>query len=110
LHRDIERAGRLIGDDQLWLQGESDGNQHALLHPARELMRILMQALLRMAQPNFLQQLQHALLARGPAKLLMQLQDLANLIANGLHRIKRITGILRHQADMHAAHAVHAPG
>ena len=34
LHGDIERGGRLIGDDELRLQCHGRGNEHALLHAA----------------------------------------------------------------------------
>ena len=35
LHGDVERARRLVGDEQLRPQGERGGDQHALAHPAR---------------------------------------------------------------------------
>ena len=39
LHRDVERRGRLVGDQQLGLAGERDGDRHALAHAAGELVR-----------------------------------------------------------------------
>ncbi len=41
LHRDVERGGRLIGDDECGIAGERGGNHDALAHAAGELVRIL---------------------------------------------------------------------
>ena len=41
LDRDVERGGRLVGDQQLRIAGERHGDHHALAHAARELVRIL---------------------------------------------------------------------
>ena len=40
LHRDVERGGRLVGDQQVRLVRQRHGNHHALTLAARELMRI----------------------------------------------------------------------
>ena len=40
LHRDIQRGGRLVGEDHLRVAGDSAGDDHALLLPAGQLMRI----------------------------------------------------------------------
>ena len=40
LHGDVERGGRLIGNDELRLQSERGGNEHALAHAAGKLVRI----------------------------------------------------------------------
>ena len=40
LDRYIERGGRLIGDDQLRVSGQCQGDHHALTHAAGELMRV----------------------------------------------------------------------
>nr|VUD28195.1 Uncharacterised protein [Raoultella sp. NCTC 9187] len=69
-------------------------------------MRILVKALFRMAQADFLQQGQHLTLALGGAVLLMQTQDLPDLGADSLHRVQRVARVLRHQADARAAQAI----
>ena len=43
LDGDVERGGRLVGDEQLGIAGKADGDHHALAHAARELMRILVE-------------------------------------------------------------------
>ena len=45
LDRDVERGRRLVGDDQIGLVQQRDGDRHALAHAARELVRIGAQAL-----------------------------------------------------------------
>ena len=45
LNGHVERGGRLVGDQQLGLAGERDGDHHALAHAARQLVRIGVDAL-----------------------------------------------------------------
>src|SRR5215204_1703211 len=40
LYNDIQRARRLIGYNDLWAQGDGNGNANALLHPTTEFMRV----------------------------------------------------------------------
>ena len=40
LHRDVERGGRLVGDQQIGLVGERHRDHHALALAARQLVRI----------------------------------------------------------------------
>ena len=47
LDRDVERRGRLVGDDQLGLVEEGDGDRHALAHAAGQLVRIGLEPPLR---------------------------------------------------------------
>ena len=37
---DVERGGRLVGDDQARIASEGHGDEHALAHAARKLVRI----------------------------------------------------------------------
>ena len=108
LHRDVEGAGGLVGNNQIRLQGNGDGYQHPLFHPARQLMRILVKTLFRVAETDFSEQVKDLLSALSGGEGLMQPQDLFHLLANGFYRIERITGILRDQADAHSAQAVKA--
>ncbi len=43
LHRDVERRGRLVGDQQLGFAHQRRGDHHALAQAARELVRELPQ-------------------------------------------------------------------
>ena len=47
LHGDVERGGRLVGDQQLGIAGERHGDHDALAHAAGQLVRILLEALRR---------------------------------------------------------------
>ena len=44
LHRDVERGGRLVGDQQLRAAAAGHRDHHALAHAARELVRIAVEA------------------------------------------------------------------
>ena len=48
LHGDVERGGRLVGDQQLGIVGDRDGDHHALALAAGELVRILLEPRLRL--------------------------------------------------------------
>jgi hypothetical protein len=43
LHRDVERGRRLVGQQELGLARERDGDHRALPHPARDLVRVASQ-------------------------------------------------------------------
>ena len=55
LHRDVERAGRLVGDQQLGVEGERAGEAGALALPAAELVRVAVAE--RLGQLHRLEQL-----------------------------------------------------
>ena len=44
LDGDVQRGGRLVGDQQLRLAGERHGDHHALAHAAGELVRVVAHA------------------------------------------------------------------
>ena len=52
LHRDVERGGRLVGEQQLRAARERDRDHHALAHAAGELVRVLAQAALGLGDPD----------------------------------------------------------
>src|SRR5688572_14211217 len=57
LERRIERRRRLIGDEEIGLGQERHGDADALTHAARELMWIMVEALLRIGHAHLLQEL-----------------------------------------------------
>ena len=65
LHRDVERGGRLVGDDQLGLGRERERQHDALAHAAGELVRIVVDAHLRRRDADLGQQRERA--CRAPA-------------------------------------------
>ena len=57
LDRHVERGRRLVGDQQVGLQGEPHRDHRPLAHPTRELVRERVHALLGSGDPDRLQQL-----------------------------------------------------
>jgi len=58
LDRDIERGGRLIGDQKFRLRGQRQGHHGALAQAAGELVRVLTEAARRIADLHLLQERQ----------------------------------------------------
>ena len=56
LHGDVERGGRLVGNDELGLEPEGGGNQHTLAHATRKLVRIRAEHAFRIADLNLVEQ------------------------------------------------------
>ena len=53
LHDHVERGGRLVHDDNFWIERERHGDHGTLTHAAAQFMRIAMQAIWRNAnQPQ----------------------------------------------------------
>ena len=98
LHHHIQRAGWFIGNDYFRLQADRDRDARALLHAARQFMRILVRGLRR--QPNMAQQITHPLVQLAPRQLRAVIGDrVADLITNPHHRVERIHRSLRHHRD-----------
>lgn len=110
LHRDIQRAGGLVGDDQRRPQRDGDGDQHTLAHAARQLVRILARPQGGLGQAHAGQQVDHACLDGRAVAQAVNAQDFAYLVAHGAHGVERGGRVLRHQAEHAAANAVPARG
>lgn len=71
LNRDVERGGRLVGDQEERVGAQSHSDEHALTHAAGELVRELLQTLVGVGETGFLQHLDgpllHVLLAGSDA-------------------------------------------
>ena len=67
LHRHVERRRRLVGDDERRPAGERDRHHDALPHAAGQLMRIVVDALLRIDDLDRAQQLDRARARIGAA-------------------------------------------
>ena len=65
LHRDVERGGRLVGDDELGLRRQREREHDALAHAAGELVRIVVDPHLRRRDADLRQQRQRAPARRG---------------------------------------------
>ena len=99
LHGHVERGRRLVGDDELWLGGEGGGDQHALAHAARELMRIARQHPLRIGDVHLGEKI--AARARAPwrgSEPEDRGQPVGHLPVDAAHRIEGGERILRDEA------------
>ncbi len=60
LHRDVERGRRLVGDENLGLAREGDGDHHPLAHPAAELVGVGVESRGGIGDAHLLQQTEGA--------------------------------------------------
>jgi hypothetical protein len=99
LHRDVERGGRLVGDQQARLAGQRHRDHHALLLAAGQLVRVGGEAPPRLGQADLVEQLL-GLLHGLPARQLQVLdQRLADLAADREDRVQRRHRLLEHTGD-----------
>ncbi len=71
LHGDVQRGGRLVGDQQIRAAGQADGDQRTLAHAAGELMRELAGTGGGVGQTSFGQQSGNTVLHRGAQHVLL---------------------------------------
>jgi hypothetical protein len=110
LDRDIERGGRLVGDDELRVRGQGQRDHHALPHAAGELVRILVEATLGGRDAHLGKQLQSALPCGFGRELEVRRNRLNDLAPDGVERVQRGQRILEHGADLATANAAHRLG
>ena len=92
LHRDVERARRLVEHDQLRVQRQRAGDRDALALPAGELVGIAVEVL--PAHADLLEQLDDALGQLGAGRLAIDPQRPADDVLDEVARIERGEGIL----------------
>ena len=107
LHRDIERRGRLVGDQQLGVAGQPDRDESPLAHAARELVRVLLRPLRGVRKSGRGERLDHLavdVLAGGQA---VREERLGDLRADLGDRVQVRHRILRHETDRSTSDAAH---
>jgi hypothetical protein len=104
LHRDVQRRRRFIGDQQVGIIGQRHGDHHPLPLPARELVRIILQPRLRVADAHLAQQVYDARAPFGSGKTRVQFQHLAHLLLHRMQWIERGHRLLEDHGDVVAAH------
>ncbi len=110
LNGDIQRGGRLIGNQYRRTTGERHGDHHPLAHPARELMRVASQNGVGLRDPHLLQHTSgfgQRLIAAQP---LVQADRLGNLLPYREDRIERGHRLLKNHGDVSTTHAAHLGG
>ena len=105
LHRDIERGGRLVGDDEAGSPRHRHRDHRALAHPARELVRVLDHPPGRVGDVDLAQEVDRARACLVRAQPAMRDLVLGQLPADGEDRIERRRQVLEHHADIDTAHA-----
>jgi hypothetical protein len=103
LYRDVQRRGRLIGNQQLGLAGDRHRNHHALLLAAGQLARIA--SILSAGSGMPTSSSNSSVRRRACARLMLhvQHQHFRNLRAHREHRIQRRHRLLENHRDLFAA-------
>src|SRR4051794_4681780 len=100
LDGDVERGGRLVGDDELWLAGQRHGDHDALAHAARKLMRVIVQAAGGIGDLHQLEHLHRAGERVLVGEALVAAKHLGDLLADGEHRVERGHRLLENETDI----------
>src|SRR5882757_2386203 len=96
-HRDIERGGRFVEDDDVRRDRDGAGDADALALAAAQLVRVALE--MDDAEAHHLDQLAHPRRPRRARQVEMQAQRLVEHLANAHARIERGVGILEHHLD-----------
>ena len=110
LHGDVERRGRLVGDQQLRPADQAGRDHHALAHAAGELMRIVVDAPLRRGDADAAEHVEGPLPRLFLADAGVDAQRLGDLVADGEHRIERAHRLLEDHGNAAAADPAHGAG
>lgn len=97
---DVERAGRLVGDEELGVAGERDGDQHPPAHAPGELVRVLTGAARRVGDAGLAHQLDRPVPGLGSGGEAVGRERLADPPPDPQHGIDVGHRVLRHQPDL----------
>ena len=103
LHRDVERARRLVGDEQLGAHRQRPGDADALLFAGGKLMRIIVCYPGR--QPHHVEQFPHPFGLGGAAGLRVERQRLRDQAFDRPARVERYVRLLEHHLNPPAQRA-----
>jgi hypothetical protein len=109
LHGDVERRGRLVGDEKVGIRHQHHGDHGPLSHPARDLVRVQGEHPRGVADLHGFQHRQRLLPRPRTARPHVGAVGLHDLVADGHHRIERVLGVLHHHADAPAAQLTELP-
>ncbi|VTR69900.1 putative peptide transport system ATP-binding protein [Desulfosarcina cetonica] len=110
LDGDVQGRGGFVGDDDRRIGEQGDGDDDALAHAARELVRILGQALFRRRNLDFSQFLQCDGFGLGAREAAMGQEGFHHLGADGQHRVEGHHGVLKDHADAVSPDITHLLG
>ena len=97
---DVERGGRLVGEQQLRFGRDRDRDHHPLAHAAGELMRIGGEAALRRRHPDLVEQLDRAPAGLPLAEAAALAQRLDHLVADREDRVQARGRVLEDHRDL----------
>jgi hypothetical protein len=100
----------LVGDQQLRAAGQRDGDHHALAHATRELVRVVVHALVGRRDVHQLEHLDGAFERRLPGQPLVQAHALGDLLAHGEHRVQARHRFLEDDGDLFGPDLPHLLG
>ncbi len=107
LDGNVQRRGRLVGDQELRVTRQSHGDHHALAHAAGKLMGIVAKTLFRSRNAHFLEHLDGAIARLPLSQVQVQPHRLGDLFADRQHRVERGHRILEDHRDLIAANLAH---
>ena len=99
----VERGGRLVGQQQLGIARESDGDHDALAHAAAELVRVVLDAVRRLGDADLAEELDRALHGVAVAEAEVQLEALGHQPLDGQHGVQAGDRVLEDHRDVAAA-------
>ena len=100
LNGHVQRRGRLVADQHVWIGRQGDGDDHALPHAAGQLMRIVLHALFSVGNAHQLQQLQRPVMRLLFAHAAVQDHTFHHLFADLHGRVQAGHGVLKHHGDV----------
>ena len=103
LRRHVERGRGLVGDQEVGLVDQRHRDHHALPHPTRELVRIVVDSLVGAGDSDCLKQLERPLTSFGPRDVAVEQHGLVELLADRVHRVQRRHRILEDHRDVVAS-------
>ena len=109
LDGDVERGGGLVGDEEFWPATERHRDHRALLHPAAELVRVIVHALLRAGDADGTEPFDDFGICVGHIRA-VEADPFGDLAADGIHRVERSGGFLKNIGDPAAADQADLPG
>ena len=109
LDRDVERRGRLVGDQQRRIARERQRDHDPLPHPAGQLMRIFIEPLFRRGDFDELQHFQRSLHRSGAVQAEVQRHGFRDLIADREYGIQARHRLLKDHRNIAAAELSQRP-
>ena len=105
LDRDVQRGGRLVGDQQQRVAGDRHGDHHPLVHAAGQLVRERAEARLGRRNADLVQQIYDVSAYRAAVHGAMRAEAFSDLPADRIARIERGGRLLEHHRHILADQA-----